>query len=66
MAEEENNDGEVVRTSRDDAALRQRLQDWLATQLPSGADPQVSEISAPSASGMSSETLLFDASWTSE
>lgn len=66
MAEEENNDAEVVRTSRDDAVLRQRLQDWLATQLPSGADPQVSEISAPSASGMSSETLLFDASWTGE
>jgi aminoglycoside phosphotransferase (APT) family kinase protein len=54
----------VVRTSRDDSALRQKLQTWLATQLPPGAAPQVSEISSPSASGMSSETLLFDARWT--
>ncbi|MBB84144.1 MAG: phosphotransferase family protein, partial [Deltaproteobacteria bacterium] len=54
MSEEENAEVEVVRTSRDDEALRQRLQDWLSTQLPSGASPQVSEISAPSASGMSS------------
>ncbi|MGB0621922.1 MAG: phosphotransferase family protein [Myxococcota bacterium] len=66
MSEEENAEVEVVRTSRDDEALRQRLQGWLATQLPSGANPQVSEISAPSASGMSSETLLFDASWVGE
>ncbi|MCR9093775.1 MAG: phosphotransferase family protein [bacterium] len=66
MAEEENTDPEVVRTSRDDQVLRQRLQDWLATQLPDGAAPQVSEISSPSSSGMSSETLLFDASWKGE
>lgn len=52
-----------VRTTRDDALLRTRLQDWLAAQLPAGSDPVVSEISSPSASGMSSETLLFDARW---
>lgn len=62
----ENADVEVVRTSRDDAALREKLQVWLATQMPAGATPQVSEISSPSASGMSSETLLFDVSWTNE
>ncbi len=66
MAEEEMSDAEVVRTSRDDRVLRTRLQDWLASRLPNGANPQVSEISAPSASGMSSETLLFDATWTGE
>ena len=56
-------DGEVVRTSRDDADLRRRLRDFLARELGSDAAPQVSEITSPSASGMSSETLLFDATW---
>lgn len=54
----------VVRTTRDDEALRRRLERYLATQLGEKAAPQVSEISSPSASGMSSETLLFDAHWT--
>jgi aminoglycoside phosphotransferase (APT) family kinase protein len=57
---------DIARTTRDDGVLRERLQAWLATQLPAGADPQVSEISSPSASGMSSETLLFDAMWKGE
>lgn len=65
MADNETTDL-TARTSRDDEALRERLQAWLATQLPAGAQPQVSEISSPSASGMSSETLLFDASWKGE
>ena len=62
---DENEDGEVavVRTTRDDVLLRARLQTWLAAQLPAGADPVISEITSPSASGMSSETLLFDAEW---
>ena len=54
----------VVRTTRDDNVIRERLQSYLASQLPGGANPRVSEISSPSASGMSSETLLFDATWT--
>jgi len=54
----------TVRTSRDDDALRQRLRRWLADRLPEGAEPTVSELSSPSASGMSSETLLFDATWS--
>jgi len=54
----------VVRSTRDDDALRERLQRWLADQLPAGAAPAVSEVSSPTASGMSSETLLFEASWT--
>jgi len=63
---DEENPTEIARTTRDDNVLRERLQSWLATQLPEGANPQVSEISSPSASGMSSETLLFDASWKGE
>jgi aminoglycoside phosphotransferase (APT) family kinase protein len=54
----------IVRTTRDDAVLRAKLENWLSERLPPGASPTVSEISSPSGSGMSSETLLFDASWT--
>jgi aminoglycoside phosphotransferase (APT) family kinase protein len=57
---------DIARTTRDDSVLRERLRGWLATQLPAGADPQISEISSPSASGMSSETLLFDATWAGD
>ncbi len=55
---------EVVRTSRDDEALREALERYLTGELDSGAAPRVSAISSPSASGMSSETLLFEAHWT--
>ena len=51
-------------SKRDHADLRRRLTAWLATRLPAGADPQVGELSVPEGTGMSSETLLFDASWT--
>ncbi len=43
--------------------MRARLRAWLSKQLPPGADPEVSEVSAPSGTGLSSETLLFDARW---
>jgi aminoglycoside phosphotransferase (APT) family kinase protein len=67
VAENENeNPDHQIRTSRDDSALREKLQAWLGTKLPEGAKPQVSEISSPSASGMSSETLIFDATWSGE
>ena len=66
MAENENVDAPVTRTTRNDEELRERLQSWLSDQLPAKAAPRVSEISSPSASGMSSETLLFDAQWTGE
>lgn len=56
----------VVRTTRDDDALRAALQAYLGRVLPGDASPEVSAISSPSGSGMSSETLLFDASWTGE
>ena len=54
---------EMKRSTRDRAALRERLQDWLAGKLSGGSGVEISEISSPSATGMSSETLLFDASW---
>ncbi|HJO24597.1 MAG: phosphotransferase family protein [Myxococcota bacterium] len=54
---------EMKRSTRDRGALRGRLRDWLVGTLPGASGVEVSEISSPSATGMSSETLLFDARW---
>ena len=51
------------RSTRDPGVLQRRMRDWVATRLPEGANPDVSEVTNPSATGMSSETLLFEASW---
>jgi aminoglycoside phosphotransferase (APT) family kinase protein len=51
-------------SKRDHAELGRRLAAWLATRLPSESTPVVSELSVPEGTGMSSETLLFTASWT--
>lgn len=55
---------EILRSSRDPEQIRAGLESWLATKLPDGAQPTVGEITGTSATGMSSETLLFDAAWT--
>ncbi|GAC1385409.1 MAG: phosphotransferase family protein [Marmoricola sp.] len=39
---------------------------WLATQLPDGANPQVTLSGASDANGMSSETVLAQVSWTED
>lgn len=52
------------RTSRDATSLPQLLADWLATRLPTGAEPEVVMHSGIDANGMSSETLVLDATWT--
>jgi aminoglycoside phosphotransferase (APT) family kinase protein len=55
--------GEIARprtSTRDRAELRERLERWLARRFGEAA---VSPLSGPAANGMSSETLLFDASW---
>jgi len=44
--------------------MRSRLEAWLTTQLPAGAEPQIPHLEATSANGMSSETILFTAEWT--
>lgn len=56
----------MKRSSRDPAALRAAIEGWLATKLGPEAQPAVGEIAGTSATGMSSETLLFDATWTSD
>lgn len=57
---------EVARPAKsrgDTAALATALRQWLATRVGSDADPHVSNLSSPTTSGMSSDTVLFDASW---
>lgn len=50
-------------SKRDHGELRRRLERWLTTQFPEGARPQLSELRIPEGTGMSSETLMFDARW---
>lgn len=57
---------ELQRSSRDPGQLGPRLERWLAQRLPSGADPSVIGVRPTSATGMSSETMLFRASWTDD
>ncbi|TVR25844.1 MAG: phosphotransferase family protein [Ilumatobacter sp.] len=47
-------------STRDHGVLREQLEGWLARQV---RDPVVSDLVVPPANGMSSETVLFDASW---
>ena len=53
-----------VPSGRDPDELRRRLALWLATKLPVDEEPTIGEISTPDTTGYSSETLIFDASWT--
>jgi aminoglycoside phosphotransferase (APT) family kinase protein len=53
----------LARTSRDPGALRDRLETWLVGRLPDADRVRVGEVTSPASNGMSSETLLFDASW---
>lgn len=56
----------LQRSSRDAATVPTALAEWLATVLPPGADPAVTLHSGIDANGMSSETLVFDATWTED
>jgi aminoglycoside phosphotransferase (APT) family kinase protein len=48
------------RSTRDVEATRARLEAWLGEKLP-GA--RIGQLASPNGTGMSSETLLFDATW---
>ena len=54
---------EIYRSSRDEEHLRASIERWLARQLPAGSEPEVSPLEGTSTNGMSSDTVLFDASW---
>ena len=49
-------------STRDHAVLREQLTAWLATKL---QDATITEFTVPGTNGMSSETILFHATWTS-
>lgn len=51
---------EMRRSSREPEQLRAGLTDWLRTIHP---DARITELQTTSATGMSSDTLLFDAGW---
>ncbi|RJL31418.1 phosphotransferase family protein [Bailinhaonella thermotolerans] len=56
---------ERLRTStRDLSVLRGQVEDWLRGRLPGASGVTVSEPEQPGGNGMSSETLMFTASWT--
>jgi len=57
-------DFSMQRSSRDATNVPKAIAAWLATQLPAGAEPTVELHSGVDANGMSSETLILDASWT--
>jgi aminoglycoside phosphotransferase (APT) family kinase protein len=48
---------------RDLGDTREKLTGWLETRLPEAAEIEISNLAAPSASGFSNETLLFDLAW---
>lgn len=63
----------LQRSSRDQATVRQRLEEWLTGALPPGSDPEVTLHEGIQTNGMSSETVLLaitttedGARWTKE
>ena len=56
----------LTTSTRDQADLGRRMQRWLDTRLPSGAEPEVADLVKPDGNGMSSETLLFTARWSED
>ena len=57
-------DFSMQRSSRESTNVPKALADWLATVLPQDAEPTVALHTGIDANGMSSETLVLDASWT--
>ena len=56
-------DMRLQRSSRDAAGTARLLRDWLAGALPAGSDFTLNLLSGIDANGMSSETLVLDATW---
>ncbi len=65
MSDEQRFEHDPLRSSRDRSDTRDRLQAWLLTTVGDDA-ATLGDFSSPSGSGMSSETLLFDATWGGE
>lgn len=54
----------MQRSSRDQVAVHDRLEEWLATVLPAGSEPEVRLHAGVDSNGMSSETVILDVTWT--
>ncbi len=50
-------------SGRDPDETATQLRAWLQTVLPEGSDPTVESVTVPESNGMSSVTVLFDATW---
>jgi len=59
-------DLKLQRTARDPSTVPGLLESWLAGALPDGSEPRVTLHSGIDANGMSSETLVFDTTWTED
>jgi aminoglycoside phosphotransferase (APT) family kinase protein len=57
---------DLKRSSRDMESVRKGFEQALAAHVPGAVDPLVGPVEGTSATGMSSETLLFDAEWTEQ
>ena len=66
MTESVPEEPELKRSSRDSNLLREKLNNWLRTVLPEGSNPEVSDLRSTSTTGMSSESILFEAQWSTD
>ena len=53
----------VTKSTRDFREVRDRLERWLAGQLDGADEVRIASFDMPASNGMSSETVLFDATW---
>jgi aminoglycoside phosphotransferase (APT) family kinase protein len=53
----------ALKNQIDTARASHDLAKWLGTKMPGAEDIRVSEVTVPSSSGLSTETVLFEASW---
>ncbi|NDJ89062.1 phosphotransferase family protein [Mycolicibacter kumamotonensis] len=58
--------GRIQRSSRDVTTLPTVMSRWLATQLPSGATPEITVESGVDTNGMSSETIMLTGRWIAD
>src|SRR6516225_7064593 len=56
----------AIQNKLDPLAIAERLAAWLPEVLHAAGDVTLSDLSMPVASGMSSETILFDATWEAD
>ncbi|MFC9997454.1 phosphotransferase family protein [Nocardia sp. NPDC127526] len=55
---------QLTTSERDLDVLTEELTGWLATKVDADAPPKVTSLTRPTAGGMSSTTLLFEAEWS--